>query len=505
MLAAVPGAQAQVPTAADGTQILTYSIGPIQVTPGQNRISNRIIREKPSVDGWIVGIKPNLVYADGSVPKTNLVMFHHGVWLNLSRRDSTSAIGAERFFATGEEKTRVNFPDGFGYRYLADDKWLLNHMIHNLITRPMELYITYTIEFIPDTAPAAAGLRPVRPIWMDVQNGSGYPVFDIYRDAGGKDGKFVYPSDEENPYPDGNIKNMWQVDRPGVLLQTAGHVHTGGLATDLYLRRTDATYRGERCQKFPIKSKQRRRCERQAPNVRGNRAHLFKSIAKYWEPAGPVSWDVSMTATPENWRVRVEPGDILEMTTTYETRRASWYESMGIMVVYMAEGAGGKNPYEFKVDRPGRVTHGHLSENDVHGGKPTEMPDPRQLKSGFFPTEPLMIDAFTYAAGDFRMPAPRNRPPVVKRGRSLTFELSSRDSSQEIWHSLTSCAAPCNGSTGIAYPIADGEFQFDSGQLGTQTPAVNRTTWETPKDLPVGTYTYFCRIHPEMRGAFRVK
>jgi len=28
---------------------------------------------------------------------------------------------------------------------------------------------------------------------------------------------------------------------------------------------------------------------------------------------------------------------------------------------------------------------------------------------------------------------------------------------------------------------------------------------ETPQDLPSGTYTYFCRIHPFMRGAFRVE
>jgi len=31
-----------------------------------------------------------------------------------------------------------------------------------------------------------------------------------------------------------------------------------------------------------------------------------------------------------------------------------------------------------------------------------------------------------------------------------------------------------------------------------------RTTWSTPKNLKTGTYTYFCRIHPFMRGAFRV-
>jgi hypothetical protein len=97
------------------------------------------------------------------------------------------------------------------------------------------------------------------------------------------------------------------------------------------------------------------------------------------------------------------------------------------------------------------------------------------------------------------------RPPVVKQGQSLVFQLSAGDASQEIWHSLTSCAPPCNRSTGIAYPLPDGKFQFDSGQLGTRTPAVGRVTWETPRSLPAGTYTYFCRIHPFMRGAFRVK
>jgi plastocyanin len=28
--------------------------------------------------------------------------------------------------------------------------------------------------------------------------------------------------------------------------------------------------------------------------------------------------------------------------------------------------------------------------------------------------------------------------------------------------------------------------------------------WRTPKGLPQGTYSYFCRVHPFMRGAFRV-
>jgi hypothetical protein len=63
-----------------------------------------------------------------------------------------------------------------------------------------------------------------------------------------------------------------------------------------------------------------------------------------------------------------------------------------------------------------------------------------------------------------------------------------------------------NRSTGIAYPIADGDVQFESGTLGSAVPpATGALAWKTPANLGPGTYTYFCRIHPFMRGAFRVK
>jgi plastocyanin len=94
----------------------------------------------------------------------------------------------------------------------------------------------------------------------------------------------------------------------------------------------------------------------------------------------------------------------------------------------------------------------------------------------------------------------------VRRGRGLTFV--NRDARREIFHTITACRAPCNRTTGIAYPLADGKVDFDSGELGFGpkgfTAAANRDTWTTPKRLRPGTYTYFCRVHPFMRGAFKV-
>jgi hypothetical protein len=541
---------------ADGTQRTTYSIGPLDVTTGQNRISYKPLTgsEKPAVDGWITRIVPNLVNPDGSIPKSSRVMFHHGVWINQS-----APPGSQLFFATGEEKTNIDLPDGYGLRYRTTDRWVLNHMIHNLVPDPMTLYATYTIDFIPAGSPLAAGIKEVKPIWMDVESGI-YPVFDVYRDSGGPDGEFTYPQDAENPYPSGFRKNEKLIPTDGVLVATTGHVHTGGLSTNLYLKRNGASYAGPVCepppdfagrlkkrkaQKMKLLSRLRKArrndrlserslerryksssraltklrnaaskandaylaCRSTQPSVEGNRVHLFESKAHYFHDTGPVSWDMAMYSTDEDWRVEVKAGDTLELQTTYETKIASWFESMGINVVYMAQEAGGDNPYETRVDYEGVLNHGHYEENSDHGGTgPVVGPDPRNLPDGLLSGGPFTIGGYTYQAGDFRLPGALGRPPVIRKGESFTFELAAGDASQEIWHSVTSCKAPCNKSTGISYPIPDGEFQFDSGQLGMGgPPTVGRNTWSTPPDLPVGTHTFFCRIHPLMRGAIRVK
>ncbi len=361
----------------------------------------------------------------------------------------------------------------------------------------------YEIDFIPAGSRAARGLRPVRPIWMDVQNGSAYPVFDVEKGSG-SGGRYTYPNDAGNAYGTGPKKNEWVVDRPGVLVATAGHLHPGGLHTDLWVRRAGASIRPARCGRRATAAK-RRRCRRNAPVGVGNKAHLARSKARYYEPAGAVSWDVAMTETRKDWRVKLRRGDVLSTSATYDTRRAAWWESMGIMVAWMADGRGGSDPFRTRVVFPGPPSHGHLPENDNHGGKATGIPDARQLPDGALNPGNVDIVDFKYQLGDLSLGAPGGLPPVIGPSQSLNFR-SGLDNAKAIYHSITSCKAPCNRSTGIAYPIADGEVQFESGTLGTAVPpATGALEWKTPEGLGPGTYTYFCRIHPFMRGAFRVK
>src|SRR5687767_11506887 len=81
-------------------ETLTYRFGPIHVGPGQNRIEFAGNDLKPPGDGWITAFKPNLTYADGTIPRVDVVHLHHGVWLS----------NGAPLFAAGEEKTTVSAP-----------------------------------------------------------------------------------------------------------------------------------------------------------------------------------------------------------------------------------------------------------------------------------------------------------------------------------------------------------------------------------------------------------
>jgi plastocyanin len=173
------------------------------------------------------------------------------------------------------------------------------------------------------------------------------------------------------------------------------------------------------------------------------------------------------------------------------------------MIVWMGESGVSSDPFTQKVDQPGMLTHGHLAENDHHGGTPDpNYKDLTALPSAAAPAT-LDIKDFLYAQGDMTN---AKAVPTVHAGQTITFKNLDAKVGPGEWHTITACAAPCNQATGIAYPLADGPVVFDSGQLGFGgPPTAERDSWTVPTDLPTGTYTYFCRIHPLMRGAFRVE
>jgi len=237
----------------------------------------------------ITRFAPNMVYTDGGgIPRVDVIHLHHGVWV----------INGYPTFAAGEEKTIAQLPQGFGFPYKPSDSWFLSYMIHNLTPNPTSVYLTYDIDFIPDGAGPA--LTPVEPLWMDVAGLRVYPVFDALKGSGGR---YTFPDEAGRAQRDKvGAAATFTPSHDITLVAAAGHLHPGGLYNDLKVTRRDRT------------------------------ARIFRSQAKYFEPAGAVSWDVSMTVTKPDWRVMLKPGDVLSVHTTYDTRKASWYEAMGISV-----------------------------------------------------------------------------------------------------------------------------------------------------------------------------
>jgi hypothetical protein len=503
-------------SAASGVQHLHFAAGPYTITPGANLIlldANQV--PKPHEDGYMVRMAPNLHYAKaggkccGAIPRVDVIHLHHGVWLSNGKAgagEGNGYIGGfYPFMAAGEEKTIFQFPQGYGYPVGKSDFWVLNYMIHDLTDRGAKVFITYDIDFVPASSPAAASIKPLHPIWMDVESRHIYPVFDVKRFSG-KHGVYTFPDMAKNPYGKGPKLNQFTVDHPGTLVGTAGHIHPGGLYDQLDLVRPGA---------HPSHGA--------IPGSVANSVRLFRSFAHYFDPRGPISWDMAMTATPADWRPHVNSGDTMRVSTTYETKRASWLESMGIMVVWEAYdsdgGASGTDPFTHATDQTGHVTHGHLAENRHHGGT-------KQLRVnlGKFPqcfTHKVIIGGFHYTPGDFTSTGGDRCEPTIRKGQSLTFinndslangklQLFGKltqagvDYRHSIFHSVTACQYPCGLDTGISYPLANGAGNYDSGQLGPDTPAIGKLDWSTPTNLKPGTYTYFCRIHPFMRGVFRI-
>ena len=506
LLATLPS----IAAAASGVEHLHFQAGPYKITPGANLIlldTNQV--PKPNVDGFMVRVAPNLHYAlpngkcCGTIPRVDVVHLHHGVWLSNGAAGAGTGNayvgGFYPFMAAGEEKTITQFPAGYGYPIGANDKWVLNYMIHDLTNNGANVYITYDIDFIPASSPAAAGIKPVHPIWMDVMAHHIYPVFDVHRFSG-VNGKYTFPDMAKNPYGGGPPLNVSAITHPGTLIGTAGHLHPGGLYDELDMVRAGASPSGGAI-----------------PGPVPNSVRLFRSNAHYFDKRGPISWDMAMTATAPDWHPRVNAGDQLRISATYETKRASWYESMGIMVVWEAyDDQSGIDPFTSPTDQTGHVTHGHLAENDHHGGSVNIKVNLKKFPTCF--THKVIIGGFHYTPGDFTSTGSDRCTPTIRAGQSLTFvnndayfggSIGAFDEPNSAYlrstfHSVTSCQFPCGLDTGISYPLADGAGNYDSGQLGPDTPATGKLSWSTPSNLAPGTYTFFCRIHPFMRGVFRI-
>jgi hypothetical protein len=199
---------------------VTARYGPYTIPAGTETnpgmIHNRLqfAVKRPCVDCFITGFKPDLVYPDGSrATMEQGPMLHHAVWTSQWRRDATCGstllgLAGERFFASGDERTEISFPYGYGYRVRWYDSWnmLVDLMNHSTAAQTVYVQVTYT------TRPSWESVQSVKPVWLDIDQCG--------------DSEYSIPAGYSDTHWD------WSVNVPGKVVAAVGHVHGHGIAVE---------------------------------------------------------------------------------------------------------------------------------------------------------------------------------------------------------------------------------------------------------------------------------
>jgi hypothetical protein len=216
LLLGLPGAQPA--QAATYTSVVRY--GPYTLPAGtmtdpgmiHNKLSFAV--KRPCLDCYITSFKPDLVYADGT--RANLdtgPMLHHVVLTSQFRQDATCGnswlgLAGERFFASGNERTSIALPTGYGYRVRWYDSWnlLVDLMNHSATSKTVYVKVTFTYR------PSWESVRAVKPVWLDIDQCG--------------DSEYSIPAGFSDTHRD------WIVNVPGKVVAMIGHVHGHGLAVE---------------------------------------------------------------------------------------------------------------------------------------------------------------------------------------------------------------------------------------------------------------------------------
>ena len=388
----------------------------------------------------------------------------------------------ERFFAAGEEKTTIALPAGL--RLPLQGRPTTGDQLHD----PQPHARRRTRCGSPTTSTSSRrprrrrqASRPCSRSGWTCRTASVYPVFDVLKGTG-TNGSSRTPTRPTDPYTAASAAQ--RVDgRPATACSS----------------RPPATCTRAACTTTSTAS---------GPRDGERRRTSSTSDAHYYEPAGAVSWDVAMTATAAGLARRAcKTGDVAVAShATYDTTRR---------VVVRVDGDHGRLDGRRRPTAPTRSRHRSTSP----ASSPTAT-CPRTTTTAATPERAARPDArcrrgradrHGHHRGLHRTaPATTGRtgrcPTVARRAADHVRQPATRRSANGIWHTITACKAPCNRVDRHRLP-ARRRRRRSSTPASSATPARRRraaSTWTTPADLAAGTYTYFCRIHPFMRGAFRV-
>lgn len=218
LLAATAAATQAAPAGASHQEsTTTVRYGPYTIPaasggePGMLENQLELWTSKPCTNCHVTSMTPNLVYTDGTTANVDTgAMLHHVVLASQFRSDPTCSgdwlgLAGERFFASGNERTEIGLPSGYGYRINWYDQWNLIYDLMNMTSQAKTVYVEVTFTH----RSASADLEPVRPVWLDIDQCG--------------DSKYSIPAGPSDSHWD------WNVNVPGEIVAIGGHVHDEGI------------------------------------------------------------------------------------------------------------------------------------------------------------------------------------------------------------------------------------------------------------------------------------
>ncbi len=413
------------------------------------------------VDATITHMEVDIVDDHGDPVPIQRLMLHHIVFVNLQREDPTCAgqpftgfdsvtgslgLDSQRFYAAGEERAKLTLPAGYGYAGGNDTPtpdfsgghvpWGMVYMVMNHKFQTDHAFIQYSYTV------SKSAQAPVVPYWFDEVNCHADPIYNV-PGTGGPGSRFIKTVDYTMP-------------NDGRIVAGAGHVHGG--AYKLTLTQPDCNDR---------------RVAESIPTW-GNPDHPFYHVRPVLHEPGPIN----MTAFFSETGIPVQAGQPLRLNAIYDNSRPH-VRVMGIMIVFVAEGASMQEPVSgpcdpvpadvYNTNRPDgrdgpipfRIP---LTQVDAAGNAISVKGPPgrfRRLRSG------ATIDV----GNGNRTFSVRNA--IVRKGATLRYDFTDPAASNEL-HNLT----------------------LANGPLGIGSPNLNDNRVYTQKFRRPGVYRFFCGLHP---------
>lgn len=492
---------------------ITLDYGPYTIGPGSDL--SRLDAEIVGQQGFAVGFEPSVVDATGEPYNSHDIHIHHAHWTWLDPEQE----GYHRwFYGTGEERTQGSlwdrakkdprFKDGlrYGVELQQGDRLGFISMLHNKTAEQKVVYLRVRMDYVygsHDSIQEATDwdIHNLRPTLIGT-------TFNVPHTGD----TFVFPqgTTEKNIGPHSNYHNpvgdtevvpgvgqVVTIPFSGMVIAGAGHMHPGGTEVVLSnLGRKDDP------------------CPEDGDDFPGTTMTRSRNIARHGVFG---SEQFQMGVTPHSWRMYVREGDRLVLNGVYD---ASDYGFLDAMSYYGFYTDTDEPPTAAQactaelIDKPGAsaaqvvrtVTNQAWPHHDIptcdECNEDVEKPEPGSE------TNVVHIAGFQYLPGNIGFEGPGIGPPVVAHGDEMQF-INEDYALGAVRHSVTSCKAPCNGPYVANFPLWDGGFH--SGALGfmweeTYINARSEPVWTfDTSELKRGWHTYFCQLHPWMRGSFYIK